>query len=640
MTDVSGCKFGNNNIAFYLQGVSITPSAELTYEYFTTASLPSSSPLRRVWQFQSQGTLSQTSTLLLDYTEAHLKCPEYNITFEGALNGTFIVHNQTFSANRFISYELVSDYVLQLTLRIPKKILECYGVGKIQNYYFTININDAATATINYAYIECPPIPKTANYGIALSGGGSVAFSGSIGFFRGLLSMKSQLPYFFQTEASASSVSGSSWLCSQLFYSKLSTDELLGDYLPPEKCTLDALASSNKSNGQFAGQCIVNINIVNTMLSLILRYPANQLWIQAISKIFLEPYQLTNALVESPQLPISDVNQIPASYQIIQNTRGPDFPSSIINGTLAQPEYSTLGYVSVYFSDTTTGVSATIPSSTSNTSVGGVLVQSFSGGCDAVSSCPTQTYQNVSMPKTQPYFTLADMTGISSSAFVVEVEKIFPLKGLIPIVNLWSPISLVNVPCEMGDGGINSSAGVLALLAQSMKKVFLFYTRTQSDSPTTLPTLQKLFGVYPTTTSSSDPNPNSIQVFDKADYTAFQAQIESTYASGGPTWSRMTLNVLENTLNSVPGNYAVDFTVLVTNPCSNYSSLLPEETQKAILTPAFPSFPNYPLVFANSKTNILSLTLAQINLLANYVQWAVTTDPLRSVLLDMYSSSS
>jgi hypothetical protein len=243
------------------------------------------------------------------------------------------------------------------------------------------------------------------------------------------------------------------------------------------------------------------------------------------------------------------------------------------------------------------------------------------------------------MPKTQPYFTLADMTGISSSAFVVEVEKIFPLKGLIPIVNLWSPTSLVNVPCEMGDGGINSSAGVLALLAKSMKKVFLFYTRTQSDSPTTLPTLQKLFGVYPTTTSS-DPNPNSIQVFDKADYTAFQTQIESTYASGGPTWSRMTLNVLENTLNSVPGNYAVDFTVLVTNPCSNYSSLLPEETQKAILTPAFPSFPNYPLVFANSKTNILSLTLAQINLLANYVQWAVTTDPLRSVLLDMYSSLS
>jgi hypothetical protein len=402
---------------------------------------------------------------------------------------------------------------------------------------------------------------------------------------------------------------------------------------------LDALASSNKSNLQFAGQCVVNINIVNTMLSLLLKYPANQLWIQAISEIFLEPYQLKNALVESPQLSISTVNQIPASYQIVQNTRGPDFPSSIINGTLAQPEYSTLGYVSVYFTETTMGLPSTLSSSKSNTSVGGVLVQNFSLGCDAVSSCPTQSYQNVAMPKTQPYFTLADMTGISSSAFVVEVEKIFPLKGLIPIVNLWSPTSLQNVSCEMGDGGINSSAGVLALLAKSMKKVFLFYTRTQSDSPTTIPTLQKLFGVYPTTTSS-DPNPNSIQVFDKGDYASFQAQIESTYASGGPTWSRRTLNVLQNTLNNVPGNYAVDFTIFVTNPCSKYSSLLPEETQKAILTPAFPSFPNYPLVFANSKTNLLSLTLAQINLLANYVQWAVTTDPLRSVLMDMYSSSS
>lgn len=132
------------NIAFYLQGVSITPSADLTFEYFTTASLPSSSPLRRVWQFQCQGTLSQTSTLLMDYTAAHLQCPQYNITFEDALNGTFIVHNQTFSANKFISYQLISDYVLQFTLQIPKKILECYGIGKVQNFYFTVNINDAA----------------------------------------------------------------------------------------------------------------------------------------------------------------------------------------------------------------------------------------------------------------------------------------------------------------------------------------------------------------------------------------------------------------------------------------------------------------------------------------------------------------
>ena len=98
----------------------------------------------------------------------------------------------------------------------------------------------------------------------------------------------------------------------------------------------------------------------------------------------------------------------------------------------------------------------------------------------------------------------------------------------------------------------------------------------------------------------------------------------------------MSLNVLENTLNSIPGNYTVDFMIFVTNPCSTYNSLLPLATRLAIKTPTFPFFPNYPLVFANG-TNLLSLTLAQINLLANYVQWAVTTSPLRENLIDMYS---
>jgi hypothetical protein len=146
-TDTSGCELSLQNLAFYLQGVFITPSTNITYEYFTTGSLPSSTPLRRVWQFQCQGTLSETSTLLLDYTEAHLKCPEYNISFEGALSGTFIVHNQVFSANKYISYQQISEYVLKLSLRIPKKILECYGVGTTQDYFFSVNLNDASAST-------------------------------------------------------------------------------------------------------------------------------------------------------------------------------------------------------------------------------------------------------------------------------------------------------------------------------------------------------------------------------------------------------------------------------------------------------------------------------------------------------------
>jgi len=138
MGDVSGCQPSINNLAAYLQGVSVEPSSNITSQYFVTASLPSSIKNRRVWQFTTQGTISGTSTLTLDYTQAHQNCPLYNITFEGALNGLLTIHNQTFSANKYMSYALspTNPYVLVLTINIPKKITQCYGVGTTQNYFF------------------------------------------------------------------------------------------------------------------------------------------------------------------------------------------------------------------------------------------------------------------------------------------------------------------------------------------------------------------------------------------------------------------------------------------------------------------------------------------------------------------------
>jgi hypothetical protein len=149
MGDTSGCQISSNNLAVYIQGVTVIPSSNITSEYFVTASLPSSASLRRVWQFTTQGTITgpDTATLTLDYTQAHINCPEYNITFEGALNGTLIVKNQVFSAKKFMSYTLTSTYVLELTIKIPKAILECFGATTTQNYFFDVSLNDAASTS-------------------------------------------------------------------------------------------------------------------------------------------------------------------------------------------------------------------------------------------------------------------------------------------------------------------------------------------------------------------------------------------------------------------------------------------------------------------------------------------------------------
>jgi hypothetical protein len=161
MGDTSGCEISSNNLAVYLQGVTVTPSSNITSEYFVTASLPSATKNNRVWQFISQGTISGTSTLTLDYTQAHLNCPTYNITFENALNGSFIVHNQVFSAKKYISYQHTNTYVLVLTIKLPKKIVACYGPSTAQNYSFNVYINDDVACTGN----------SSCEYGYCCSGG-------------------------------------------------------------------------------------------------------------------------------------------------------------------------------------------------------------------------------------------------------------------------------------------------------------------------------------------------------------------------------------------------------------------------------------------------------------------------------------
>jgi hypothetical protein len=177
-------------LAVYLQGVTVEPSSNITSDYFVTASLPSSASLRRVWQFTTQGTITgpEVATLTLDYTQAHINCPDYNITFEGALNGTFTVKNQVFSANKFISYELTSTYVLVLSIKIPKSIQECFGPGTTQNYSFSINLNDASsTSTIELSY------------GMDSSGTGYTYIAGTDGAPDELVASSSSLTYEYVT---------------------------------------------------------------------------------------------------------------------------------------------------------------------------------------------------------------------------------------------------------------------------------------------------------------------------------------------------------------------------------------------------------------------------------------------------------
>lgn len=498
----------------------------------------------------------------------------------------------------------------------------------------------------NCAFISCHLFDNSNNfkinkYGISLSGGGSVALSGCIGLFRALNILK--LKNLYNQNALLSCTSGSSWLCSQYIFANISPDLLLGNYLEPEFCTLENLEKSNKENKFFVGNTVINSDIFKTMEKLYFEKTINsQLWIKSISETFLKLYNLDNVLIEDNKLPIK-CNKILQNYKIVNSSKNrPKFPSLIINTCLNQKEYTNNGIINIYMTPNLSGFKQNIISS--NTALypilGNVLIQSFSYGCKSINKCCGNNYKKVEMPIEQPYFSLEFMTGISSYSpnlvkFIQSSSKIIPSDiDLNPKVNLWSPNNYKNIICDLADGGLNNSSGILGLLSNSVNRIFLFYTRTDGNTsnPYIIPTLQKLFGVFPENKS----NENSIQVFDSINYNNIELQLKKSYESGEPTFAYMeNLNVLPNKLNNIKGNFKINFLIFVTNPCPKYVNLLPKETQKAIKTLQFPFFPNYPIIFANGS-NLLALSLKQINLLANYVQWCILNDPLKTLLQNLY----
>ena len=145
------CEPTNINLPFYLQGVSTSQSQRITPDYVTTGVLTSSESGKRVWSFQSQGTLtSDTAQLVLDYSEAFSKCPVL-ITFSGPVNGTMTIDDQLFSPTKFISYS-ASEKVVTLTLRVPKRVKQCFPGKTTHTYYFNVSIQDCSCPTPTGSY--------------------------------------------------------------------------------------------------------------------------------------------------------------------------------------------------------------------------------------------------------------------------------------------------------------------------------------------------------------------------------------------------------------------------------------------------------------------------------------------------------
>lgn len=178
-----------NNTAFYLQGVAITTS-NLFYDYFVTGTLPSAAGGKRVWSFLAQGFLTSASgSFILNYQQAQQRCPAIIITFAEPLNGTLIIHNQIFSAKKYMTFaESPTAPEITIGIRLPRSIVECYGAGP-HPYYFSVDLDDG-TSTLQLTYIGStanPPWTTNTTSGFSISDSSGTC-SGTCGVFTGYYS--------------------------------------------------------------------------------------------------------------------------------------------------------------------------------------------------------------------------------------------------------------------------------------------------------------------------------------------------------------------------------------------------------------------------------------------------------------------
>ena len=196
---------------------------------------------------------------------------------------------------------------------------------------------------------------------------------------------------------------------------------------------------------------------------------------------------------------------------------------------------------------------------------------------------------------------------------------------------------LNNQNAKLSDGAFSDNLGVLSLLARGVKKIIVFANGT--DTADEICDVPQLFGLArESCVSKGSMSLNTIKVFNSDDYIKkVLPQFKTTYESGGPTFARAKLNVLENINLGISGNYEVEILFILLMPSTKFLNSLPSETRKEISDSGLlNNFPWYKTFFQNLNLGIISLTLEQFNMLSAYTDWYLSQPELKTEIEQMF----
>lgn len=154
-TMTSSCEPSSNNFPIYFQ--SIIPSISPLHKdnrilYATTGSLPSYIVFNRIWNFICHGTfVGQSVSVFYDATELIQKCPEFNVTFEGKINGQLTLGRCDSQLQKHVTYRVVTNESRQVTgIIFDITAPSLSNTDKIRDFYFNIFLNDNNNIVVAY----------------------------------------------------------------------------------------------------------------------------------------------------------------------------------------------------------------------------------------------------------------------------------------------------------------------------------------------------------------------------------------------------------------------------------------------------------------------------------------------------------
>jgi hypothetical protein len=296
-----------------------------------------------------------------------------------------------------------------------------------------------------------------------MSGGGIRAASLSLGFIRALRKLG-----IFQRARYLSTNSGGSWISGPLsFMPEEDIDEYLGEYCPPDECTMTFL--SQRLGPKAAATCIAE-NFVGKLLMEKLERPLANLtgdyrdfWSRNVGEIFFQPFGM------------DDCDHIPIMQGVSTDHSTPshavglmrDRPYPIINACVIvnapSVPYCPLEFTPLYY-----GVPVKVPSSTdANVFIGDSFTEpvGFASQLDAsmaeaiaakaASSPPGLMMATVPVPS--KVISVSESVGISSSylaqSFLRTSSEVVAEIVDFPVHDYWSPCTGFAGPLRYCDGG-------------------------------------------------------------------------------------------------------------------------------------------------------------------------------------------